>query len=63
MAARHTWVTDIKLLLYRYGFGHVWLAQGVGNVDLFLCLFKQRLADIVMQDWSSKINNLSKLTT
>ncbi len=63
IAGRHTWATDVKIILYRYGFGHVWLAQGVGNVDLFLCLFKQRLADIAMQDWSSEINSLSKLTT
>ena len=24
-----TWATHVKMLLYKYGFGHVWLSQGV----------------------------------
>ena len=63
IAWRHPWATDIKFLLYRYGFGHIWLTQGVGNIDMFVCLFKQRLVDIAMWDWSIEINSLSKLPT
>ena len=28
---RRTWATDIRNMLYRYGFGHVWMNQGVGD--------------------------------
>ena len=50
-------------MLYRFGFGIVWLSQGVGNVELFLCMFKQRVSDISRQEWSSNITSLSKLDT
>ena len=33
---RHTWATDIALLLTKFGFQHVWAQQGVGNEDVFL---------------------------
>jgi len=62
-AGRHTWATNIKLLLYRLGFGHVWLSQGVGNINMFLCILKQRLTDINIQDWSTNISNMSKLSS
>ena len=38
---KHTWASEIKLLLYRYGFGHVWVSQSVGNIDVFLSVFKE----------------------
>ena len=28
---RHTWASNVRILLSRYGFGHVWLNQGVGD--------------------------------
>ena len=33
---RHTWATEIRYLLHRYGFEHVWLSQGVEDIPLFL---------------------------
>ena len=45
-AGKHTWASDIKNLLVTNGFGDVWLSQGVGNTDVFLCRFKQRICDI-----------------
>ncbi len=63
LAGRHTWATDIKLLLYGIGFGYVWLSQGVGNIVTFICTLKQRLTDICMQDWSSEISYMSKLSS
>ena len=33
-----------------FGFNEVWLVQGVGNVDNFLSLVKQRLQDQFIQD-------------
>jgi hypothetical protein len=30
------WVTNVRLCLYQYGFGFVWVNQGVGGVKEFL---------------------------
>ena len=27
------WVTDVRVCLYKYGFGDVWLSHGVGDVN------------------------------
>ena len=62
-AGRITWVTFIKLLLRRYGFGVVWLEQGVGYEEEFLCIFEQRLKDCCMQEWQSDVLKNSKLCT
>ena len=32
---RHTWATNIALLLTKFGFQHVWAQQGVANKDVF----------------------------
>ena len=48
ISGRWTWATEVKELLFRYGFGYVWIAQDVGDVDMFLRAFKQRLYDTGM---------------
>ena len=48
---RTNWVTSVKNILYRYGFGFVWISQEIGNVELFLMSFKQRLIDCNTQNW------------
>lgn len=40
---RKNWVSEIKDLLCRSGFGHVWYFQGVGNENVFIQSFKERL--------------------
>ena len=50
-----SWATHVKMLLYKYGFGHVWLSQGVGDEIMFLKKFKQRLSDCFAQDWHHDI--------
>ena len=53
---------QVKQLLLSYGFGHVCMvSQGVGNIDMFLHVFKQRCHDIYIQDWSSKMENMSRI--
>ena len=42
---RITWITSIKQLLYRFGFGIVWLSHGVEDPELFLTNFKLQLKD------------------
>jgi len=35
-AGKHTWLSQIKNVLITNGFGDVWIAQGVGNLDMLL---------------------------
>ena len=34
-----TWATHVKMLLHKYGFGHVRLLQGVGDETMFFLNF------------------------
>ena len=35
-SGRITWVSKVKKLLYRYGFGYIWSTENVGDVSLFI---------------------------
>ena len=48
-------VSKVNFLLSSLGFYDVWVNQGVGNKRAFLNVCKQRLSDIFMQDWNSRI--------
>ena len=43
-----------------FGFGEVWLSQGVGDEKLFLAAFKQTIGDTYLQTWHQNINNNRK---
>ena len=47
LAGRISWVTRVKHLLFKYGFGYVWIAQEVGNDLNIVSMFCQRLKDCV----------------
>ena len=34
-AGRTTWATNIKQLLFKYGFGFVWISQNIGDINIF----------------------------
>jgi hypothetical protein len=51
------WVTQVRLLICQAGFGHVWIAQGVGNQAWFCAALKQRLLDMNLQDWRGALNS------
>lgn len=55
-----TWASHIKEMLFKFGFGYVWLAQEVGNSKYLLYLFSERIKDCYFQDWLSKINESPK---
>ena len=59
-AGKITWATQVKNLLYKYGFGYVWEANTVGDMNVFIKMFKQRLIDCCQQMWQSDINESSK---
>ena len=55
--------TEIRNVLYKYGFGHVWLNQGVEDIPLFLELLKQITRYILAKlalgcDGQSKAGNI-----
>ena len=50
------WVNYLKAVLEQNGFGDVWLQQGVGDRDIFLTVFKQRLLDIFRQNWGERLS-------
>ena len=60
---RRNWATNVKELLFKYGFGHAWIYQNLGDVNLFISIFKQRLHDIARQNWLSEINQSPKCCT
>lgn len=57
------WAFSVKSLLESMGFNNVWLAQGVGDMNLFLAIFKQRLSDNFIQGWNDRIQNSTRAKT
>lgn len=45
-----TWLSCLRIELYKFGLGIVWENQGVENVQLFLSEFNLRLIDCHQQD-------------
>ena len=43
------WVSNVKKLLYDYGFNYVFDNQAVVNKVVFLSMFKQRILDCFLQ--------------
>ena len=61
-AGRNTWASNVRSLLYMYGFGYAWIAQEIGNEKIFVSQFKVRLTDCMKQNWHSDINESSAVT-
>ena len=59
-AGRKTCASNIKELLFTYGFGYVWINQEVGDESNFLQLFKTRIKDCYLQKWNSGLGDSSK---
>lgn len=55
------WVTDIRSLLYKNGFGYVWESQNVANKNQFIYVFIERLKDQFIQTWRSRFVSNNKL--
>ena len=49
------WASLVRPLLMSLGFFEVWLNQEVGNIDIFISVFKQRLTDNFFQKWQEKL--------
>ena len=60
---RTNWASEVKKLLYRYGFGYAWDNQENLENDVFLDEFKTRVFDNDKQVWSASMSNMPKLRT
>jgi hypothetical protein len=49
-SGRKTWAGSIKDLLFKFGFGYVWVSHDVGDDVNFINIFKQRLTDCYSQN-------------
>ena len=56
-----TWATSVRNILYKYGFGFVWINQGVGDMNSFVEVFKQRLIDCATQEWHDNMMTNERL--
>ena len=54
---KQCWASRVRYMLCSAGFGHVWQSQGVGDVKMFTAVFKQRMLDMFMQEWSGTIES------
>ena len=57
------WASKVRDILFRYGFGYVWVAQAVEDHASFLFSFNQCLKDCELQLWSIQVEEMSKLNT
>ena len=42
------------------GFGVVWFSQGVGDMNVFIRVFRERLIDCRWQDWNSHVHSSTR---
>ena len=47
---KRNWVSNVRMQLFQYGFGFVWMNQGVGRVNEFIRAFRERLIDCRWQN-------------
>ena len=54
------WAVLVRNLLSELGFYEVWVQQGVGNYNVFIALFKQRLTDNYVQHTNARLQTHSR---
>ena len=60
-AGRKNWASEVKEILYTYGFGYIWEQQMVQDKRSFLNMFVERLRDCYIQTWNGLKSATSKL--
>ena len=55
-----TWCTQVRDLLCSSGFGYVWANQRMYDGKEFMCIFRQRLYDIYLQEWNANVSLTSE---
>ena len=54
------WTSLLRDLLMSLGFYNVWLHQGVGEINGFMSVLKQRVTDFFLQNLSERLENPSR---
>lgn len=60
MENKENWALLVKRLLGSLGFNDVWIAQGVGDSNIFLNILGQRLNDNFLQNWNSRLEDSTR---
>ena len=60
---RPCWATELKQILFTFGFGDAWINQSVGSADKFYSEFKWRSEAIEYQNWAACVNTYGNLRT
>ena len=42
---KRNWASNVRMKLFQYGFGFVWMNQNVEGVSEFICALRERLID------------------
>ena len=56
------WVSQVRCKLFQFGFGYVWVNQGVQNEKQFLSVFRQRLIDCQWQLWDIHVQTSDRFS-
>ena len=56
-SGRKNWVSEVRVLLCKYGFGYVWVMQHSGDIHLFIEQFKSRVKDMSLQLWHDSVSS------
>ena len=59
---KRNWVSNVRMQLFQYGFGFVWMNQGVGRVKEFIHVFRERLIDCRWQDWEDHVQTSDRFS-
>lgn len=57
------WASNIRDILFRYGFGSIWEEQNVADNAAFIKVFRERIQDCELQRWASEVRDTAKLRT
>ena len=60
---RTNWASEVKKLLYHYGFDYAWENQETFENNVFLVEIKTRVFDSDKQVWSARMSSMPKLRT
>ena len=52
---KQNWASQVKQVLLSYGFGYAWFEQQVGDPEMFLRIFIERITDCAHQDWFARV--------
>ena len=59
---KRNWASNVRCKLYQYGFGFVWLKQGVEEMKQFLHVFRKWLIVCRWQEWHSHVETSDRFT-